>query len=273
MTVYASTVNIILYVMRTAARMENYMSFMIAHAKGKHDTISGPLRDVEVTPAVLDVLEKGQAELRQLLHGPVHKMLESWCYQAMKACENKQDDKVVDENSRIACTLHAHLLLLYRNMHLDELDENVVSTLLCAFIFLATRHTWNMKLLLIPETELFELLQVVRRKLITWVRTNGQKALNEVMEGAVRVAAGTGIRLQHEKTESVSHFVRKWAFIEGQRSVGRFTVISSANQSTFQGKTSAFIFVFFPRFFRLFFCGIVPSLCVLTGWWARKLVT
>ncbi len=160
MTVYASTVDIILYVMRTAARMENYMSFMIAHAKGKHDTISGPLRDVEVTPTVLEILEKGQLELRQLLHGPVHKMLESWCYQAMKACENKEDDKVVDENSRIACTLHAHLVLLYRNMHLEELNENVVSTLLCAFIFLTTRHTWNMKLLPVPETEVFELLQV-----------------------------------------------------------------------------------------------------------------
>lgn len=160
MTVYASQVDIILYVMRTASRIDNYISFMIAHAKGQHDCITAPLRDVEVTPTVLGILENGQAELRQLLHGPVHKMLESWCYQAMKACENKDDDQIVDENSRIACTIHAHLALLYRNMHLDNLDEDIVSTLLCAFIFLTTRHTWNMKLLPVPETEIFELLQV-----------------------------------------------------------------------------------------------------------------
>ncbi len=70
----------------------------------------------------------------------------------------------MDENSRIACTLHAHLLLLYRNTRLEELSEDIVSTILSAFIFLTTRHTWNMKLLPIPETEIFELLQVMSLK-------------------------------------------------------------------------------------------------------------
>lgn len=55
------------------------------------------------------------------------------------------------------------------------------------------------------------------------------------MESAVRVSAGTGIRVQPEKKESLSHFIRKWAFIEGPRSVGRFTIISSANQANYQG--------------------------------------
>lgn len=67
------------------------------------------------------------------------------------------------------------------------------------------------------------------------MRNNGQNVLNEVMESAIRVSAGTGIRVQPEKQESRSHFVRKWAFIEGARSVGRFTVISSANQANYQG--------------------------------------
>lgn len=99
---------------------------------------------------------------------------------------------------------------------------------------------------------------MVRRKLITWSRANGQKALNEVMEGAIRVAAGTGIRVQHEKKESLAHFVRKWAFIDGQRSVGRFTVVSSANQASYQGT--------FPALF--------PCICLLLGYhscsWARS---
>lgn len=77
--------------------------------------------------------------------------------------------------------------------------------------------------------------QVVRRKLITWVRSNGQKTLNEVMESAIRVSAGTGIRVQHQTKETQSHYIRKWAFIKGRRSEGRFTVISSANQTNYQG--------------------------------------
>ncbi len=94
-TVYSSTVDIILYVIRTAGRVSNYIAFMIDHAKGRHECISSPLRDVVVTPTVLSILERGQEDLRSLMNGPVHKMLEAWCYQAMKACQNKQDDKVL----------------------------------------------------------------------------------------------------------------------------------------------------------------------------------
>ena len=67
---------------------------MIDHALGKHECISAPLRDVVVTPTVLEILQKGQQELQTLLFGPVHKTLEGWCYQAMKACEGKGDDEV-----------------------------------------------------------------------------------------------------------------------------------------------------------------------------------
>jgi hypothetical protein len=74
-------------------------------------------------------------------------MIEGWCIQAMEACAKKDNDQVVDENSRIACRLHAHLLLLYRNNHLKELDPNTVSTIMSSTIFLTTRHTWNMNLL------------------------------------------------------------------------------------------------------------------------------
>jgi len=93
-SVYSSTVDIVLYVMRVASRMNNYMCFMIDHALGRHDCISAPLRDVVVTPTVLGILQKGQQELQNLLFGAVHKTLEDWCYQAMKACENKGDEEV-----------------------------------------------------------------------------------------------------------------------------------------------------------------------------------
>jgi hypothetical protein len=104
---------------------------------------------------------------------------------------------------------------------------------------------------------------VVRRKLITWSRANGQKALNEVMEGAIRVAAGTGIRVQHEKKESLAHFVRKWAFIDGQRSVGRFTVVSSANQASYQGT-----FILALSSFAVFFLLLDYHSLLLGSFWS-----
>jgi hypothetical protein len=81
------------------------------------------------------------------------------------------------------------------------------------------------------------------------------------MEGAIRVAAGTGIRVQPEKKDNLAHFVRKWAFIDGQRSVGRFTVVSSANQANYQGTvfcSSSFRSVITAPGWRS--CGLVLSL-------------
>ncbi len=105
-------------------------------------------------------LTKALADVREILRGSVHKMLEAWCYEAMKKIEKKENDNAMDENSKLACTIHAHLLLLYRNVPRAQLNDNIISTVLSSFIFLTTRHTWNMVLLPIPETEMFELMQV-----------------------------------------------------------------------------------------------------------------
>lgn len=119
-----------LYVMHTASRFENYMAFMIDYANKRHASITGPLRDVTITPTVLSVLEDGVAKLRTILYGPVHRLLEEWVIEAMRESESKNDEKVLDENTRLACTLHAHLLLLYRNTRFENLSEDIVSTLL-----------------------------------------------------------------------------------------------------------------------------------------------
>lgn len=129
-TVRASTLDIMLYVMRTAARFENYMAFMIDYANKRHASISGPLRDVTITPSVLAILEEGIVKIRTLLYGPVHRLLEEWIVEVMKEVEAKNDEKILDENTKLACTLHGHLLLLYRNARFEKLNEEIVSTLL-----------------------------------------------------------------------------------------------------------------------------------------------
>ncbi len=119
-----------LYVFRTAARFENYIAFMIDYAKSRHSSISGPLRDVTITPTVLGILEDGLVKVRTLLHGPVHRLLEEWIVELMRECEAKNDEGVLDANSKLACTLHAHLMLIYRNIRSQDLTEPIVSTLL-----------------------------------------------------------------------------------------------------------------------------------------------
>lgn len=49
-----------------------------------------------------------------------------------------------------------------------------------------------MMLLPLPETEMFELLAVQRRKLINWLRQCGQIPFNTIMEAIMRVTTGTG---------------------------------------------------------------------------------
>eukprot|EP01083_Nonionella_stella_P030773 84290_1 len=223
-TVHSTTVRIILFVVLLAARFDNSAHFLISHARGRHSCLSAALRDVRVSDAVLEVLEEGLAKLRTIMRGPVHTMLEAWCAEALSECkESLEREEVVDENTKIACNLHAHLFLIYRNVPYEELSSKIVSTFLSSFIFLSTRHTWNMKALSVPETELFEAWQVQRRSVVKWMHAAARPQLSAIVEGAVRVTAGTGMRIA-----SSTDLIRGWGYISGDRSIGRFTVAESA---------------------------------------------
>lgn len=62
-TVHSTTVPIILYVIRLAARVQNYIKFLIDYATNKHESIRIDLRDVVVFPEILDTLEQGSAKV------------------------------------------------------------------------------------------------------------------------------------------------------------------------------------------------------------------
>ena len=51
-----------------------------------------------------------------------------------------------------------------------------------------------MKALSVPETELFEAWQVQRRSVVKWMGALARPQLSAIMEGVVRVTAGTGKR-------------------------------------------------------------------------------
>ena len=115
-------------------------------------------------------------------------MLEEYLHKLHRSTEaNVGNEAFIDRNSRLACDLHAHRLLLYRNLLDGELSPEVVKTVVGSFVFLTTRHTWNKAArkkgkLLVPETELYELLTVTRRRIIGWARSQRQKGLDGVLQ-------------------------------------------------------------------------------------------
>jgi len=250
-TVHSSTVSVILYIVRFVSRVENFVSFLLEHSRGEHESVSAPLRQVQVTAANQQALASGLATIQSLLRGHVFRMLESWSHEAIRQCENKDDDRVVDENTRLVCDIYSHVLVLFRNVTLAQMTCNIASAIMCSFVFLTTRHTWNMALLTIPETEIFEVLQVQRRRLIAWAHSVQQNDLSPVLEATVRVTAGTGVRVPRALSTTIAadgstivpdvidpntavdatnakHLAlptdRRWGYIQGPRSTGRFTV-------------------------------------------------
>ena len=106
----------------------------------------------------------------------------------------------------VACYLHAHNLLLFRTAAAGELDADAAQTLACGIVYLQTRHKWNMRLLAVPETEVFELLQTQRRNLATGDARRGggarRRGARRGLEAVVRVTAGR-LRVARAATDAV----------------------------------------------------------------------
>jgi hypothetical protein len=190
-TFHSQTVSIILYVIRLVSRIESFVTYLL---KFERDGIL--LRAVIFEPSIVESLENGVNKIRTILRGKLHNMLEAWCSELCQDCERLANDNeiIVDENTRFACQVHAHILLLYRNLSSEEFNIDYATRLSSSFMFLTTRHTWNLNLLGIPEHEIYEILSMQRRNLIVWARSQPQPVLNEIMESTIRVTAGTGGR-------------------------------------------------------------------------------
>jgi hypothetical protein len=174
---------------------------------------------------VVAMLTNQLGALRSLLREAVPHILEAWCRELVQECENMDDDRILDENVKSCCNLHAHLMLVYRNIAIEDLEYDSVTRVVNSCIYLTTRHSWNMGLLTIPETEVYELLTVQRRNLILWARSQPQGVFDEVMEALLRTTSGTGVRdrsMAPNGSSNGSH--RVWGMVPGPRSVGRFAV-------------------------------------------------
>ena len=240
-TLKASTTTVILFVVRLCSRVDSYIAFVLAYDAGTHDSIRGKaFRGLKLAPAVRTQLEDAQAELRSVLWGELRAILLAW-YNRLSRETVHCSEQTLDENTRHMCVLHSHLVVMLRNVSAEQLTEGFATSVVCAMAFLATRHTWNKRLLdrfhsgpsydawRVPETELYEAVHVLRRKLVLWLRrTATQRQLDGAMNSVVRVSEGSGELGMHPPSGEIP---KRWAYLGGTVNEGRFALQSARTRA------------------------------------------
>eukprot|EP01060_Flectonema_neradi_P006280 TRINITY_DN1420_c0_g1_i1.p1 TRINITY_DN1420_c0_g1~~TRINITY_DN1420_c0_g1_i1.p1 ORF type:complete len:4698 (+),score=1051.93 TRINITY_DN1420_c0_g1_i1:123-14216(+) len=226
-----SSVDVILYLVKTLARVDTYLMFVMSD---KFSEIS------RVRIHNLETIKNIHSEIRATLRNNIVPMLEAWIWEVMKHHtstyleELESDIGHKDETvlpittaSQIAARIHSHLILLERSATPEETQtEESNCTVLSSFLFLTTRHTWNQGLLNVPETELYEVVQMRRRAMVQWLVDNEGPALNAVMRSAVLTATSAGTKVSAENCKG-SYYQAGWGLVGGYGSIGRFTEIEN----------------------------------------------
>jgi hypothetical protein len=241
-----------------ASRVQSYICFLIDHYTARQCALAvesaktySPedlaLRDIDDAhssssssssssawaDSILSALYGGQEKIKLILNERFHPMIDAWNAELVAENNNSANhtktDEIIDKNTRKACALHAHILLIYRTIRLEEYDVDKALTLTSSFLFLSTRHTWSLNTESsfdgIPEHEVYETLMKQQKNLILWLREQEQSTLNHVMEASIGITIGTESRKQSSNmTASADSTLHSWAFIKGDRSIGRFTI-------------------------------------------------
>lgn len=223
---FNTSVEIILYVTRMAARVHNYLHFAVLHILKKHDNLRLAMRDEP--PDSIATLDHALQEVGQRLRGPFADLLDDYLTRLdEETSASPEDEQLVNRNSRLASDLNAHKLLCFRNCGttgMDELDQQSATSIVSSFIYLTTRHTWNksrreMGRLLVPEFELYELFSMQRRRLVSYIDLP-QAELDAVMEQALQTATST----TGTSCELVNN-TNMWGKLHGSRVAGRFVLV------------------------------------------------
>lgn len=222
---------IILYIARMGARLDNYLSFLVDYNTNKHDSVYWPIRDSEISPEVLDSIKNGLQTVRGILVDQYASLFEDYLKRLdAEITKDPTNEKLIDRNSRLSCDLHSHKLLLYRNFHVIDYTPTVAKNVLGSFVYLTTRHTWNKstaegKRLQMPETQIYELLQVSRRRMTTYLSSCRQGTLDDIMQTVLQVSSSlTG---SFKASAALLDNQNRWSRIQGARSCGRWAVGST----------------------------------------------
>ena len=198
------------------------------------------VRGLACDAATVEELRGCQQRLREQLDTRVFPMLERWGVLATR-----------DNRIQLACTVHAHLLFLFKNIGAAEtLDRRIVSTLLTSQAFVMVNYSFDIEAkegtsvaraddtpssagngggggerssgttdvpsdvseaMGIPQTEVFDLFQRHRRKLLAWLEAHPRDC-DEVMEGIVRIVTFTGGRVRPRGKGVRTLKARRWRY-------------------------------------------------------------
>ena len=226
---FNTSVDVILYVTRLAARFHNYLHFAVSQGHCKDDGKRLTMR--EEAPTALPTLEDALQQIGQRLRGPCVDLLDDYLTRLDEETSASPEDEVlVNRNSRLASDLNAHKLLCFRNCGaggIDPLNQQSSTALLSSFIYLTTRHTWNKSRrengkLLVPEFELYELFSLQRQRLVTYITDMQQADLNATMERTLQMATSTAGAPC--KLVDVNN---RWGKLQNSRVAGRFVLMGS----------------------------------------------
>jgi hypothetical protein len=89
--------------------------------------------------------------------------------------------------------------------------------------------------LLVPETELYEILAVQRRRLVTWCNSKLQGPLDATLQAALEISTSAAGAFVHRHADVQN----RWSKITGARCVGRYAVASTRSSATGGGAGGA----------------------------------
>ena len=229
---FNTSVEVILYVTRLAARVHNYLHFAVVQILHKHDSPQLARIFDDAPPDTLSTLRDALEGVDRRLRGPFADLLDDYLTRLdEETTAAPEDEQLVNRNSRLASDLNAHKLLCYRNCGaggIDPLDQQSAKALVSSFIYLTTRHTWNKGRreagrLLVPEFELYELFSFQRRRLVEHMMDLQQADLDAAMEHALQTATST-TGAACDKLVDASN---QWGKLQGSRAAGRFVLVGS----------------------------------------------
>ena len=89
-----------------------------------------------------------------------------------------------------------HQVLVLRNVPIQNFDSERIKRFLSSLTYLSSHHTFNQERLEVPETELFEALQLHRRFMVKWLveqrRINALSGFNSVLRSCHQQLSALG---------------------------------------------------------------------------------
>ncbi|CAK9110721.1 ATP synthase gamma chain 2 [Durusdinium trenchii] len=169
-------------------------------------------------------LRRGRVLLRSTFEGEVLPWFDRWMEELAESAQ--QEPAREDECNSLACRLHAHQVLVLRNVPTSDFDSERIKRFLSSLTYLSSHHTFNQERLEVPETELFEALHLHRRFMVRWLveqrRVNALQGFNSVLRSCHHQLSALG-----DTSADTSSF--EWVCVgDASEYEGRFGVLSEA---------------------------------------------